>query len=80
MSLQARIEALWDKRDTLTSATQGQPREDVQAALEMLDLLKGQVAPGDVIMIKGSNGARMGAVVSALKQRYAAAPAKDIEG
>jgi len=50
------------------------------SALEMLDLLKGQVAPGDVIMIKGSNGARMGAVVSALKQRYAAAPAKDIEG
>jgi UDP-N-acetylmuramoyl-tripeptide--D-alanyl-D-alanine ligase len=50
------------------------------SALDMLDLLVAQVAPGDVIMVKGSNGARMGAVVSALKQRYAAAPAKDIEG
>ena len=46
------------------------------SAPEMLDLLTAQVAPGDVVMIKGSNGARMGAVVSALKQRYAAAPAK----
>ncbi len=47
------------------------------SAPEMLDLLTAQVAPGDVVMIKGSNGARMGAVVSALKQRYAAAPAKN---
>ncbi|MDB5642655.1 MAG: UDP-N-acetylmuramoylalanyl-D-glutamyl-2,6-diaminopimelate--D-alanyl-D-alanyl ligase [Hyphomicrobiales bacterium] len=50
------------------------------AVAEVLDQLMAQVAPGDVIMIKGSNGARMGAVVSALKQRYAAAPAQDLEG
>ncbi len=44
MSLQARIEALWEKRDTLSSATQGAAREDVQAALEMLDRGEARVA------------------------------------
>jgi 2,3,4,5-tetrahydropyridine-2,6-dicarboxylate N-succinyltransferase len=47
MSLQARIEALWDKRDTLSAATQGQAREDVAATLEMLDRGEARVAePG----------------------------------
>jgi len=44
MSLQARIEALWEQRDTLSSATQGAAREDVQAALEMLDRGEARVA------------------------------------
>jgi 2,3,4,5-tetrahydropyridine-2-carboxylate N-succinyltransferase len=44
MTLQARIEALWEKRDTLSATTQGQPREDVQAALEMLDRGEARVA------------------------------------
>ena len=50
MSLQARIEALWEKRDTLSSATQGPAREDVQAALEMLDRGEARVAE------KGTDG------------------------
>ncbi len=50
MSLQARIEALWEKRDTLSATTQGQPREDVQSVLEMLD--RGEVRVAE----KGTNG------------------------
>ena len=29
------------------------------------------IAPGDVIMIKGSNGSRMGPIVASLKQKFA---------
>ncbi|MDB5415960.1 MAG: dapD [Rubritepida sp.] len=43
-SLQARIEALWDKRDTVSASTQGEARADVEAALEMLDSGKARVA------------------------------------
>ena len=35
--LQRPIEDLWDKRDTLTSATKGEARDAVEAALEALD-------------------------------------------
>ncbi len=46
-SLQSTIEALWEKRDTLSATTQGAPREAVEAALEMLDSGKARVAePG----------------------------------
>ncbi|WPB84339.1 2,3,4,5-tetrahydropyridine-2,6-dicarboxylate N-succinyltransferase [Sediminicoccus rosea] len=44
MTLQARIEALWEKRDTLSATTQGQARDDVMAALEMLDRGEARVA------------------------------------
>ena len=50
MTLQARIEALWEKRDTLSATTQGAPREDVMAALEMLDRGEARVAE------KGAHG------------------------
>jgi UDP-N-acetylmuramoyl-tripeptide--D-alanyl-D-alanine ligase len=50
------------------------------SAGEVLDRLTAEVAAGDVVMVKGSNGSRMGSVVSALKQRYAAPPAKVVEG
>ena len=43
-SLQSTIEALWEKRDTLSATTQGEPREAVEAALEMLDSGKARVA------------------------------------
>ncbi|TCI00458.1 2,3,4,5-tetrahydropyridine-2,6-dicarboxylate N-succinyltransferase [Roseococcus sp. SYP-B2431] len=43
-SLQSTIESLWEKRDTLSAATQGEPREAVEAALEMLDSGKARVA------------------------------------
>ncbi|MBS0560067.1 MAG: 2,3,4,5-tetrahydropyridine-2,6-dicarboxylate N-succinyltransferase [Proteobacteria bacterium] len=36
-ALQRTIEALWESRDTLSSATKGEPREAVEAALEGLD-------------------------------------------
>ena len=36
-SLQHPIEDLWEKRDTLTSATKGAARDAVEAALEALD-------------------------------------------
>jgi 2,3,4,5-tetrahydropyridine-2-carboxylate N-succinyltransferase len=43
-SLQATIESLWEKRDTLSATTQGEAREAVEAALEMLDSGKARVA------------------------------------
>jgi 2,3,4,5-tetrahydropyridine-2-carboxylate N-succinyltransferase len=47
MTLQATIEALWDKRDTLNSGTRGEARDAVDAALEMLDRGQARVAePG----------------------------------
>ena len=44
MTLQATIEALWDKRDTLNSGTRGEARDAVEAALEMLDRGRARVA------------------------------------
>jgi len=43
-SLQSTIESLWEKRDTLSATTQGEAREAVEAALEMLDSGKARVA------------------------------------
>ncbi|HUN42757.1 MAG TPA: 2,3,4,5-tetrahydropyridine-2,6-dicarboxylate N-succinyltransferase, partial [Acetobacteraceae bacterium] len=42
--LQAPIEALWERRDTLSSATRGEARDAVEAALEALDSGKERVA------------------------------------
>jgi UDP-N-acetylmuramoyl-tripeptide--D-alanyl-D-alanine ligase len=41
-------------------------------AAEMAERLFAALAPGDVIMIKGSNGSRMGPVVDALAKKFAA--------
>jgi 2,3,4,5-tetrahydropyridine-2-carboxylate N-succinyltransferase len=46
-ALQAPIEALWERRDTLTSATKGADREAVEAALEALDSGTARVAEPD---------------------------------
>ena len=47
-SLQTTIDALWDRRDTLSSATTGAPRDAVETALEALDEGKLRVAsPGE---------------------------------
>src|SRR5208282_5394453 len=43
-SLQTEIEALWEQRDTLSSATKGSAREAVDAALDALDAGKARVA------------------------------------
>ncbi len=44
MTLQATIEALWDKRDTINSGTRGEARDAVDSALEMLDRGQARVA------------------------------------
>ena len=60
--------------DALPSEKQGAwqlSSADLEAALAET------VAAGDVVMVKGSNGSRMGPVVKALKARFA--PAADVE-
>jgi UDP-N-acetylmuramoyl-tripeptide--D-alanyl-D-alanine ligase len=42
-----------------------------QSAGEICDALVDQVVAGDVVMIKGSNGSKMGSIVQALKERHA---------
>jgi 2,3,4,5-tetrahydropyridine-2-carboxylate N-succinyltransferase len=46
-ALSARIEALWDRRDTLNAATQGAEREVVEEALGALDAGRARVAEPD---------------------------------
>ncbi|MDB5508845.1 MAG: murF [Hyphomicrobiales bacterium] len=41
---------------------------------EIAETLLASVAAGDVVMVKGSNGSRMGPIVAALKQRFATQP------
>jgi 2,3,4,5-tetrahydropyridine-2-carboxylate N-succinyltransferase len=43
-ALEAAIESAWEARDTITSATGGETREAVEAALEMLDSGRARVA------------------------------------
>ncbi len=43
-TLKPRITALWERRDSLTSATRGEDRDAVEAALELLDSGKARVA------------------------------------
>ncbi|MCB1508414.1 MAG: UDP-N-acetylmuramoylalanyl-D-glutamyl-2,6-diaminopimelate--D-alanyl-D-alanine ligase [Hyphomicrobiaceae bacterium] len=38
---------------------------------ELVDALLGELAPGDVVVVKGSAGSRMGLIVEALRARYA---------
>jgi UDP-N-acetylmuramoyl-tripeptide--D-alanyl-D-alanine ligase len=40
-------------------------------AADLRDAILASVRPGDVVMIKGSNSIRMGAIVDALKERFA---------
>jgi 2,3,4,5-tetrahydropyridine-2-carboxylate N-succinyltransferase len=46
-ALQARIESLWETRDRITSATAGDDRAAIEAALELLDSGKARVAQPD---------------------------------
>lgn len=43
-----------------------------ETAAGLQDALMGALRPGDVVMVKGSNGTRLGPVVAALKVRFAA--------
>jgi len=47
IALQARIEALWARRDQLSPATTGADRASVEEALEMLDSGQARVAEPD---------------------------------
>jgi UDP-N-acetylmuramoyl-tripeptide--D-alanyl-D-alanine ligase len=38
---------------------------------DLLEPLARTLRPGDAVMVKGSNGSRMGRIVEALKARYA---------
>ena len=63
--------------DSLPARVRGawaEKASDIEAALfEAL-------APGDVVMVKGSNGSRMGPVVAAMKQKFARPEAVAGEG
>jgi UDP-N-acetylmuramoyl-L-alanyl-D-glutamate--2,6-diaminopimelate ligase/UDP-N-acetylmuramoyl-tripeptide--D-alanyl-D-alanine ligase len=61
------MHALWE---TLPAAQRGLYAE---ASSGLADRLREDLRAGDVIMIKGSLGSRMGPLVEALKQDYAAA-------
>ena len=57
--------ALIDRAPKSTAATWGPKASDIEAAT------LAAVRPGDVVMVKGSNGSRMGPIVSALRARFA---------
>ena len=42
-----------------------------ERAAELAPILGDELAAGDVVMVKGSNGSRMGPLVEALKARFA---------
>ncbi len=63
--------------DALPAAKRG--LHGATSAEIMMDLIDA-VAPGDVIMVKGSNGSRMGPIVAALTERYAGQPVTHSEG
>jgi len=65
------MNALWQK---LPEPVKAHYREEAQ---DLTELLVTEVRPGDVVMIKGSLGTRMGSLVEALKKEYP--PADGIE-
>ena len=48
-------------------------------ANDLIEPLAGVLRPGDAVMVKGSNGSRMGRIVEALKARYAVDPTRRAE-
>jgi UDP-N-acetylmuramoyl-tripeptide--D-alanyl-D-alanine ligase len=60
-----RMAALWDALPADRRAAYAETATDLEV------ILSGDLAPGDVVMVKGSNGSRLGPVVEALKQRFA---------
>ncbi|MBV8662210.1 MAG: UDP-N-acetylmuramoylalanyl-D-glutamyl-2, 6-diaminopimelate--D-alanyl-D-alanine ligase, partial [Hyphomicrobiales bacterium] len=62
--------ALYDAAPAPMRAAWSEKSRDIQD--ELANTLRG----GDVVMIKGSNGSRMGPVVAALRERFSSAPAR----
>jgi UDP-N-acetylmuramyl pentapeptide synthase len=56
--------ALWDTLPTHLKGGYGESADEIE------ETVLAAVAPGDVIMVKGSNASRMGQLVEALKQRF----------
>jgi len=47
-----------------------------ETSADLIEPLARTLRPGDAVMVKGSNGSRMGRIVEALKARYAAPPTR----
>jgi UDP-N-acetylmuramoyl-tripeptide--D-alanyl-D-alanine ligase len=58
--------ALWDALPTHLKGGYGESAGEIEEAVIAA------IAPGDVVMVKGSNASRMGPLVDALKRRYGA--------
>ncbi len=56
--------SLWDALPTHLKGGYGESAADIEEAVIAA------IAPGDVVMVKGSNASRMGLLVEALKRRY----------
>jgi UDP-N-acetylmuramoyl-tripeptide--D-alanyl-D-alanine ligase len=48
------------------------------AASEIESALLGAIRPGDAVMVKGSNGSRMGPIVAAIRKHAAGSPADEV--
>ena len=64
--------ALFDAAPALRQAAHAERAEDLRAAL------LGALRAGDVVMIKGSNGSRMGPLASALREHFAPASGRGV--
>jgi len=62
--------ALFDAAPATMRAAWGKSARDIQG--ELASALRG----GDIVMIKGSNGSRMGPVVTALREHFSSAKAR----
>jgi UDP-N-acetylmuramoyl-tripeptide--D-alanyl-D-alanine ligase len=59
------MKALWD---ALPAARRGAYAEN---SLLLLPLVMAALKPGDIVLVKGSNGARMSVIIDALKAKVA---------
>ena len=48
------------------------------ASADIEDALIGEIKAGDAVMVKGSNGSRMGPVVAAIRKHAAVEPAGEV--
>ena len=62
--------------DALPEARRGAWRAN---AAELTPIVIDAIGAGDVVVVKGSNGSRMGPVVATLRQRFASEPARALE-
>ncbi|MGD9658697.1 MAG: UDP-N-acetylmuramoylalanyl-D-glutamyl-2, 6-diaminopimelate--D-alanyl-D-alanine ligase, partial [Methylocystis sp.] len=73
--IDARVDLLFTSGPLMSRLSYAAP-EEMRAAhratpLELEEAVLSAVRPGDVVMVKGSNGSRMSRIVSALKTAFA---------